>query len=195
MPELDLILTYMRKLISYITALLVAIGILGYILNVYPLLLNPIGLFLDFRTILDGLMILLIGVEIISLFERFRPVTVIELLIVITARELLLRSTDTTQNLLGVAAIALLFGVRKYFVSAESHSYLLSPDTSIEDANRLAGCQLPNQWGQTLGELMHHLDTLYGTKEGQHKAYHLNNITLQVRNRHGEPRIRIEKSE
>lgn len=80
--------------------------------------------------ILDGAITLAIGAELIKMFCKHTPETVIEVLAFALARQLIVEHTTPLENLITVFAIAILFAVRKFFL--QKHDLLETPDGLIE---------------------------------------------------------------
>lgn len=80
--------------------------------------------------ILDGAITLAIGAELIKMFCKHTPETVIEVLAFALARQLIVEHTTSLENLITVFAIAILFAVRKFFL--QKHDLLETPDGLIE---------------------------------------------------------------
>ena len=58
---------------------------------------------------------LLIGIEFLKMIYNYSVDTVIEVLLFAIARQLIVEHTTILENFIGIAAIALLFAIRKYF--------------------------------------------------------------------------------
>ncbi len=80
--------------------------------------------------ILDGAITLAIGAELIKMFCKHTPETVIEVLAFALARQLIVEHTTPLENLITVFAIAILFAVRKFFL--QKHDLLETPDGLVE---------------------------------------------------------------
>ena len=60
---------------------------------------------------------LVVGVEFVKMLCRHSSQTVVEVLMFATARQMVVEHLGTTQTLIGVIAIALLFAIRKYLMT------------------------------------------------------------------------------
>lgn len=80
--------------------------------------------------ILDGAITLAIGAELIKMFCKHTPETVIEVLAFALARQLIVEHASPIENLITVVAIAILFAVRKFFL--QKHDMLETPDGLVE---------------------------------------------------------------
>ncbi len=64
-------------------------------------------------------MTLAVGVEFIKMLCKHSPATVIEVLLFAIARQMVVEHADAVETLIGVAAIAVLFAVRRYLFTDE----------------------------------------------------------------------------
>ena len=80
--------------------------------------------------ILDDAIILAIGAELIKMLCKHTPETVIEVLAFALARQLIVGHAAPWENLVTVAAIAVLFGVRRFLL--KRHDLVETPDGLIE---------------------------------------------------------------
>ena len=85
-------------------------------------------------TILDDAIVLAIGAELIKMLCKHTPETIIEVLAFALARHLIVTPTSALENIITVAAIAILFGVRKFLL--KSHDMVETPDGLIEVAKK-----------------------------------------------------------
>lgn len=81
-------------------------------------------------TILDDAIILAIGAELIKMLCKHTPETVIEVLAFALARQLIVGHTGPVNNLITVAAIAVLFAVRRFLL--KRHDMVETPDGLVE---------------------------------------------------------------
>lgn len=80
--------------------------------------------------ILDDAIILAIGAELIKMFCKHTPETVIEVLAFALARQLIVGHVASWENLITVVAIAILFGVRRFLL--KPHDMVETPDGLVE---------------------------------------------------------------
>lgn len=80
--------------------------------------------------ILDDAIILAIGAELIKMFCKHTPETVIEVLAFALARQLIVGHAKPWENLITVVAIAILFSVRRFLL--KRHDMVETPDGLIE---------------------------------------------------------------
>lgn len=81
-------------------------------------------------TILDDAIILAIGAELIKMLCKHTPETIIEVLAFALARHLIVTKTSAIENIITVAAIAILFAIRKFLL--KSHDMVETPDGLVE---------------------------------------------------------------
>ena len=80
--------------------------------------------------ILDDAIILAIGAELIKMFCKHTPETVIEVLAFALARQLIVGHASPWENLITVVSIAVLFAVRRFLL--KRHDMVETPDGLIE---------------------------------------------------------------
>lgn len=85
-------------------------------------------------TILDDAIVLAIGAELIKMLCKHTPETIIEVLAFALARHLIVTPTSAWENIITVAAIAILFGIRKFLL--KSHDMVETPDGLVEVAKK-----------------------------------------------------------
>ena len=85
-------------------------------------------------TILDDAIVLAIGAELIKMLCKHTPETIIEVLAFALARHLIVTPTSALENIITVAAIAILFGIRKFLL--KSHDMVETPDGLVEVAKK-----------------------------------------------------------
>ena len=85
-------------------------------------------------TILDDAIVLAIGAELIKMLCKHTPETIIEVLAFALARHLIVTPTSALENIITVAAIAILFAIRKFLL--KSHDMVETPDGLVEVAKK-----------------------------------------------------------
>ena len=80
--------------------------------------------------VLDDAIVLAIGAELIKMFCKHTPETVIEVLAFALARQLIVGHAEPWENLITVVAIAILFTVRRFLL--KRHDMVETPDGLIE---------------------------------------------------------------
>ena len=84
--------------------------------------------------ILDKAITLAIGAELIKMLCKHTPETIIEVLAFALARQLIVGHTAPWENLITVAAIAILFAVRRFLLN--HHDMVETPDGLVEIDDR-----------------------------------------------------------
>lgn len=76
----------------------------------------------DFTKFLKYVFNIIIGIELLKMFCRHDLDSVVEVLLFAVSRSIIIEHTTMLETLIGIAAIAVLFAVRKFlFVSAKDH--------------------------------------------------------------------------
>lgn len=75
---------------------------------------------------LESAMTLAIGIEFVKMLCTHTPGTIIEVLLFATSRQMIVEHLNGTETLLGIAAIAGLFAIRKYLFVISMNQIILS---------------------------------------------------------------------
>lgn len=98
---------------------------------------------------------LIIGVEFVKMLSKHTPGSAIEVLLFAIARKLIVGHSSTMLDLLiGIIAIAILFAIKKFLFSSsftEEEGYVVSGATAVKQVNRIAGINIPEELGNTIG--------------------------------------------
>ena len=94
--------------------------LIGLLISNVPLIQWMPGLFIDgndveIRTFLERALDIVIGIEFIKMLAKHSPGSSLEVLLYAIARHMVIGHESAFENLLSVAAIALIFVVRKFF--------------------------------------------------------------------------------
>ena len=94
--------------------------LIGLLISIVPLIQWMPGLFIDgndveIRTFLERALDIVIGIEFIKMLAKHSPGSSLEVLLYAIARHMVIGHESSFENLLSVAAIALIFVVRKFF--------------------------------------------------------------------------------
>lgn len=120
-------------LFELIISVIVGVAILILSMRLIIDMVNISAFFKDVDTlvkILDDAIILAIGAELIKMFCKHTPETVIEVLAFALARQLIVGHTSPVDNLITVVAIAILFAIRRFLL--KRHDMVETPDGLIE---------------------------------------------------------------
>lgn len=88
-----------------------------------------------FTTFLANALSLVVGVEFVKMLCKHSAQTVVEVLMFATARQMVVEHMKTTQTLIGVIAIAILFAIRK-FLMTEDDDMAHAPSKKCADMNK-----------------------------------------------------------
>ena len=105
---------------SLLEILLSGLVLIGLLLSAVPLIRWMPGLLIDgneveIRTFLERSLDIVIGIEFIKMLAKHSPGSSLEVLLYAIARHMVIGHESAFENLLSVAAIALIFVVRKFF--------------------------------------------------------------------------------
>ena len=94
--------------------------LIGLLISIVPLIQWMPGLFIDgndveIRTFLERALDIVIGIEFIKMLAKHSPGSSLEVLLYAIAHHMVIGHESAFENLLSVAAIALIFVVRKFF--------------------------------------------------------------------------------
>ena len=100
--------------------LLSALVLIGLLISAVPVAKEMMGLWYEgstdaFQTFLGHAFNLVIGIEFIKMLAKHSPGSALEVLLYAIARHMILGHGTAVENLIGVASIALIFVIRKFF--------------------------------------------------------------------------------
>lgn len=120
---------FFELLISVVVAIAIAVLSARLIVETVRVSINFDGVDSMVR-ILDDAIILAIGAELIKMFCKHTPETVIEVLAFALARQLIVGHAAPLENFITVVAIAVLFATRRFLL--KRHDMVETPDGLIE---------------------------------------------------------------
>lgn len=111
---------YTEILLSVVILVVIAMASIPLIYQLFhmSLLDMEIDFFTDF---LSQALSLVVGVEFVKMLCKHTAETVVEVLLFATARQMVVEHLQTTETLIGVIAISILFAVRKYLLTKEDN--------------------------------------------------------------------------
>lgn len=113
---------------------------------------------IEFQSFLTHAIEIIIGIEFVKMLAKHTPGSAIDVLLFAIARKLIISESNMLDFLIGVVAIAILFGVKKYLTSLDNNNsedeIILNGGTTIEDANQLANLNLSKDMGNTLAGIL-----------------------------------------
>ncbi|NMB25985.1 MAG: hypothetical protein GX986_10685 [Firmicutes bacterium] len=138
-----------------------------------------------FQQFLGHVLILVIGLELVTMLVRHNPGSIIEVLVFAIARKLLVSSQTSTDMLIGIVALGALFAVRRYlFVhtlsDAPEAGYNLGAATKVKDVNRIVGTFISEDTADTIGGLLALEATKLGKPLRQGMCIHIADAKLTI---------------
>lgn len=137
-----------------------------------------------FKKFLGYILLLVVGVEMVLMLLSHSTSAILELVLFAIARKMLIYSETMTDLLLGTAAIAMIFAIKKYLMTRENvalhEGHLISAAESIHDVNFTTGLHIPENKGNTIGGLVCYLSEESCTPIEEGSEYHLGSLAIQV---------------
>ncbi len=101
-------------------------------------------------------MALAVGIELIKMFSKPSPNTIIEVLVFALVRQLIVKRTSILDFLLGVLAVAILFAVRKYLFTQfdDSNNLVMRASQKVKLANVIARVHIEAEKSETLRDFV-----------------------------------------
>jgi len=167
------------SLIIMVGVILASFGLINDLINIYNFFsIDYFEKFLGFT------LVLIIGVELIKMLSRHTPGSAIEVLLFALARKLIINENNTSLDfLMGVIAIAILFLIRKYFVTGittNNNGIMVSAATTITNARRITGLNIPEGIAQTIGGLVSYIAQKEGRNLSEGEIYKIDGITMSI---------------
>jgi hypothetical protein len=125
---LSIILHWLEILIAVLVIGFVIIGAAAIIQSVMGMNFAHLGgseFYHTFEGLLSNVLLIIIGVELAILLVRRSPESLVEVMFFVVARKMLVKSHSIWDLVIGVAAIAGLFAVRKYLEHTTPERQLL----------------------------------------------------------------------
>lgn len=199
--------TRIMKMTLYLELLLAMVITAGIIIGLGDLVkylglifrTSPIETYEVFQKFLGHILMLVVGVELVAMLVMHTPGSVIEVLLYAVARTMLIYSKDTLDFLIGIAAIAAIFAIRKFlFVSRISNNEdvnVFSATTSVQEVNNFVGVNIPESMGNTIGGVAFHISEQACRKIEEGVSFHVANARIKILKVNGEiiERIAVEE--
>lgn len=152
------LLKKLTEVLEFFIALMLAVGIIllcfrmAFSMGRIP----DLGSWPNYDDLLEMCFNLIIGVELIRMVYYHTPNTVFEVLIFAIARQVIIEHSSIWGSLIGVCAIAVLFGTRKYLfcefdIPSET---ILRASTKVKIVNKLLELHIPHEDGDTLADVL-----------------------------------------
>jgi len=124
---LSVLLHWLEVLIAVLVIGFVIVGAISIIMSAKEMHLLSAGgdFYQAFEGLLSNILLIIIGVELAILLIRRSPESLVEVMFFVVARKMLILSHSQWDLLIGVVAIAGLFGVRKYLEHTTPERQLL----------------------------------------------------------------------
>jgi hypothetical protein len=110
------LLHWFEVVLAGVSVAFVAIGVvylMGELLG-FSNLVTETNLQASFEELLSDILLLVVGIELALMLVRRTPESLIEVMFFVVARKMLIKTDDFWDLILGVAALAGLFAIRKY---------------------------------------------------------------------------------
>lgn len=139
-------------------------------------------------------MTLAVGVEFIKMLCKQSPSTVIEVLLVAIARQLIVEHGSSMDYLIGIASVAILFAVRKYLFTQfdDSNNIIMRASQKVKVANIIARVKIPSEGSETLRDFVTRKLNEEEKTIAIGACVYLKNVALRIDNMHGELITRVE---
>ena len=121
----------LKQRIAVIVIAFVIIGAASVVMTAKEMHLMSAGshFYESFESLLSNILLIIIGVELAILLVRRSPESLVEVMFFVVARKMLVKSHSIWDLVIGVAAIAGLFAVRKYLEHTTPERQLLEVHT------------------------------------------------------------------
>lgn len=175
--------------LELVLAMFITIGIIigmGDLFKYLVLIFNtsPIETYEVFQKFLGLILMLVVGVELVAMLVMHTPGSVIEVLLYAVARTMLIHSKDTLDFLIGIAAIAAIFAIRKFLfigrISNNEDINIFSAGTSVQEVNRFVGVNIPESMGNTIGGVVFHISEKACRRIEEGASFHVSDAKLKV---------------
>ncbi|MBZ4644717.1 MAG: hypothetical protein PWR27_1873 [Petroclostridium sp.] len=126
---------------------------------------------------------LIIGIEFVKMLAKHTPGSAIEVLLFAIARKLIVDHSTSFDLLLGIIAIAILFGIKKFlYTSSFTHEegYVISGATPVRQVNLIASVNIPDELGNTIAGVMANELKKLGKKLSERASVALDGVTLRI---------------
>ncbi len=158
--KLTYYIEFMLAMFIVISVIVGMVDLIGYIVLIYKT--NPIDTYEVFQKFLGHVLLLVVGIELVAMLVFHSPSKVIEVLLYAVARKLIIGNQGMLDFIVGIAAIAAIFAIRKFLfvedMSDRMHSInIFSADVLIKHLNELLDIEIPEEIGSTVGEAIKHV--------------------------------------
>lgn len=147
---------YLEIILALFIITAIVVGMVDLVKYIYLIFeTNAIDTYLVFQKFLGYILLLVVGVELVIMLLSHSTSSVLEVVLYAIARKMLIYSDTNLDIALGVAAIAMVFAIRKYLftkeIKMEGDGHVFSAAISVSDANTITGLNIPEHLGNTIG--------------------------------------------
>lgn len=147
---------YLELLLAIFIIIAIVISVLDLVKYLVLILkTNPMDTYEVFQRFLGHILLLVVGVELVIMLISHTTSSVLEVVLYAIARKMLIYSDRMLDFVLGVAAIAAVFAIRKYLftkeIKIEGNGTVFSAAIAVKDANTITGLNIPESLGNTIG--------------------------------------------
>ncbi len=104
--------------------------LISFLIKIYSL--DPISSYDMFQKLLSYLLLLVVGLELALMLVKHTPNSIVEVMLYAIARKMLIYGTSSSEVLLGVLSLALIFIIKKFLFSKRD-KLLARKEASIEE--------------------------------------------------------------
>ncbi|SDK06532.1 transporter associated domain-containing protein [Natronincola ferrireducens] len=137
-----------------------------------------------FKKFLAFTLLLVVGIELVLMLLSHSTSAMLELVLFAIARKMLIYSETMLDLILGTAAIAGVFAIKKYLMTkkplSERDGHVISAAQSVHDINFTTGLDIPENKGNTIGGLICHLSEETCTPVEEGSEYEVGNIKIRI---------------
>ena len=98
-----------------IAGVTIVVLVIGLVVNIWKVAADPTA-FANTTEFLHAVLNIVVGLEFVRMLIDMTPANTLEVLIMATARQIIMNHESTTALLIGILCIAILFAVRRYLI-------------------------------------------------------------------------------
>lgn len=135
-------------------------------------------------TFLAHIFELIIGIEFVKMLAKHTPSSTVDVILYAIARKLIVNHDSMLDSLIGVLAIAILFGVRKYLSESihksNDHQYIVNAGTTVDEISKKADIKIDSAHGNTAAGIIYNIAKLNNEEIKTGYIVNIGNILLEV---------------
>lgn len=175
--------------LELVLAIFITVGIIIGMVDLFKYLVlifntSPIETYEVFQKFLGHILMLVVGVELVAMLVMHTPGSVIEVLLYAVARTMLIHSKGTLDFLIGVAAIAAIFAIRRFLfvgrISNNEDINVFSAGTSVQEINRFVGVNIPESMGNTIGGVVFNISEKACRRIEEGASFHVSDAKIKI---------------